>query len=422
MYDIFHRPHTFDANIWLSVFDGNEYGLPAAFPEGAVVLDIGAHIGAFTYTALNRGAAFVLAIEPAPENARLWQHNLHRVCRATDRAVLVTAAAWHEGGSLPLCLFDCLTGAPIGPNTGGSNVVRPAGHPVRTVPFDALVDMALSASGGERIALLKLDCEGSEWPILFASKRLHLIDEIVGEYHLTAETIWPGARTVADLIPHLAAAGFMTAFQTDDARLGKFHAWRSTPLCNPIKHAHFAGWEPWLAHTIPAGRLALDIGANHGAWSRELLTRFDRVIAFEPQSELAVQLRSVPRLEVREVGLWHEAGVLTLHHNGHDGQTSCLPIEGQSRTSDAQAVTLDSLGLAPDFLKIDAEGAELHILRGGEQTIRKHRPCMLVECHNHIVAGIERACRELLSKWDYDPVHIDNPITPHASTWLWCRH
>ena len=31
--------------------------------------------------------------------------------------------------------------------------------------------------------LLKLDCEGAEWPILLTSRRLHLIDEIVGEFH-----------------------------------------------------------------------------------------------------------------------------------------------------------------------------------------------------------------------------------------------
>ena len=31
--------------------------------------------------------------------------------------------------------------------------------------------------------MLKLDCEGAEWPILLTSQRLHLIDEICGEFH-----------------------------------------------------------------------------------------------------------------------------------------------------------------------------------------------------------------------------------------------
>lgn len=31
--------------------------------------------------------------------------------------------------------------------------------------------------------MLKLDCEGSEYPILMTSNRIHLIDEIIGEYH-----------------------------------------------------------------------------------------------------------------------------------------------------------------------------------------------------------------------------------------------
>jgi hypothetical protein len=30
---------------------------------------------------------------------------------------------------------------------------------------------------------LKIDCEGAEWPILLTSKKLHLIEGIVGEFH-----------------------------------------------------------------------------------------------------------------------------------------------------------------------------------------------------------------------------------------------
>ena len=31
---------------------------------------------------------------------------------------------------------------------------------------------------------MKLDCEGSEWPILLTSRRLHQVDALCGEYHL----------------------------------------------------------------------------------------------------------------------------------------------------------------------------------------------------------------------------------------------
>lgn len=236
MPDLFFRPHTWDFDIWRSVFDNNEYGLSVQFPHNAAVIDVGAHIGAFTYTALHRGASFVLAVEPVIENARLWHHNIHRACLATDRAVLVTAAAWREADALPVASTNATTELPIGPNTGAPHVLSTEGHPVRAVPFDQLVDLALAASGQPRITLLKLDCEGSEWPILFTSKRLDVIDEIIGEYHLLAAGLrWDGPATPESLTAHLEAAGFQCRFLETDARgIGHFHAWRTRPLSSLI--------------------------------------------------------------------------------------------------------------------------------------------------------------------------------------------
>jgi len=44
------------------------------------------------------------------------------------------------------------------------------------------------------------------------------------------------------------------------------------------------------------------------------------------------------------------------------------------------ACTLDSFDLPPvDFLKIDCEGYEYFILKGAERTVRRDRPCIIVE-------------------------------------------
>src|SRR5205085_6908377 len=67
-------------------------------------------------------------------------------------------------------------------NTGNGSVVWGLGEPVAKIAFDDVVDLATNR--GERcVRLLKLDCEGAEWPIVLTSQRLHLIDEIVGEFH-----------------------------------------------------------------------------------------------------------------------------------------------------------------------------------------------------------------------------------------------
>jgi FkbM family methyltransferase len=43
---------------------------------------------------------------------------------------------------------------------------------------------------------------------------------------------------------------------------------------------------------------------------------------------------------------------------------------------------LDDLDLRPFFIKIDVEGNELKVLRGSQETIRMHRPVILVEIQN----------------------------------------
>ncbi|HWF54810.1 MAG TPA: hypothetical protein VG223_09290, partial [Solirubrobacteraceae bacterium] len=67
-------------------------------------------------------------------------------------------------------------------NTGGGSVLWGLGEPVAKIAFDDVVDLATNR-GERRVRLLKLDCEGAEWPIVLTSRRLHLIDEIVGEFH-----------------------------------------------------------------------------------------------------------------------------------------------------------------------------------------------------------------------------------------------
>jgi hypothetical protein len=40
---------------------------------------------------------------------------------------------------------------------------------------------------------------------------------------------------------------------------------------------------------------------------------------------------------------------------------------------------LDDLGLAPAFVKLDVQGFELQVLTGGEATLRRHRPVLMIE-------------------------------------------
>jgi FkbM family methyltransferase len=174
------------------IFDGvvvcNEYRLPARFTPTDIVIDVGAHIGSFAYAAVTRGGQHVYSVEPDRENCACARKHLKQYIERGD-VQLVEAAVWRSDPNDDELRFD---GYPAFPpsfvgmagilNTGGGSVMWASGDPVAKIAFDDLIDVA-TGQGDSRVRLLKLDCEGAEWPALLTSRRLHLIDEIAGEFH-----------------------------------------------------------------------------------------------------------------------------------------------------------------------------------------------------------------------------------------------
>src|SRR5690606_14735316 len=127
-------------------------------------------------------------------------------------------------------------------NTGGGSVVWESDGPgIEALPFDDLIE-EITDGGRRRIRLLKIDCEGSEFPILLTATKLDRIDRISGEFHeygceRNPQTIPEHARvrgvdqyTVEALADSLRRAGFEVSWQRQgDSSLGLFHARRPTP-------------------------------------------------------------------------------------------------------------------------------------------------------------------------------------------------
>jgi FkbM family methyltransferase len=182
------RPGTLDRMIFDGVVALDEYRLPERFEPDDVVVDVGAHIGSFAYAVVLRGGKHVWSIEPDGTNCVFAAEHLRPyVDRGSVR--LMHAAVWRSDPNDDELRFD---GYQVFPqsfldlagvvNTGGGSVMWAVGEPVQKVAFDDVVDLVTNR-GERRVRLLKLDCEGAEWPILLTSRRLHLIDEIVGEFH-----------------------------------------------------------------------------------------------------------------------------------------------------------------------------------------------------------------------------------------------
>jgi FkbM family methyltransferase len=215
------RPGTNDDVIYTNVVMRNEYRVPADL-GGAVVIDIGMHVGAFSYLALTRGAAELHGFEPEASNYVCAVHNL---APFGARVHLHDRAVWRSDITAPALHFWRSTD---GANAGGGTLIWDTDGPlVDAVPFDDVIE-AVSHEGRRRIDLLKIDCEGAEFPILMTCSHLDRIDRIVGEYHelradLPRHVRLPGCEqfTVDLLSAHLERAGFCVTLEPQaTARFG----------------------------------------------------------------------------------------------------------------------------------------------------------------------------------------------------------
>jgi hypothetical protein len=108
---------------------------------------------------------------------------------------------------------------------------RNEGEVVGTVPLDQIIE-EITSSGKRRIAFLKIDCEGAEFPILLTSRCLRLVDRICGEYHeyldrIPAHAYIPGYErfTMDALASALHQNGFgVHTERYDESTLGMFFA------------------------------------------------------------------------------------------------------------------------------------------------------------------------------------------------------
>ncbi len=176
------REGTSDSLIFEGVFKYDEYRLPEAFLRQDIIIDVGAHIGFFTYAVLQRGARKIYAFEPDNENYRIAAENLKEYIE--QRSVFLTKGAiWRSDVDESELYYAGYIADTSLVNTGSGDVIwNREGIAVPAIPLDEVI-LGVTEEGQQRIRLLKLDCEGSEWPALLTSKTLHLIDEISGEFH-----------------------------------------------------------------------------------------------------------------------------------------------------------------------------------------------------------------------------------------------
>ena len=148
----------------------------------------------------------------------------------------------------------------------------------------------------------------------------------------------------------------------------------------------------------------VDIGANHGFYTHYVHFLTDKAYtqSFEPEPHLYDEIASLVRDngwhgDVYPVGLWSHAETIpfyhreTAYHNESPSDEASgfveHPLDGIEPTGNLQVYPLsDYAGIKPvDFVKVDVEGAEHHVLLGMEKYLRLHRyKNVFVEVHGRM--------------------------------------
>lgn len=154
------------------------------------------------------------------------------------------------------------------------------------------------------------------------------------------------------------------------------------------------------------GAVAWDVGAHFGYHSLALAAQGARVVAFEPNiinaSRLQQNLARNPRLarlvKLRQEALSDREGTLEFVQSVDLEETSSGSHLATATPPAAEAAyesflrtkvscvradkLVDSGEAPPAVIKVDVEGAELLVMEGANEMLRRHRPLLLVEVHH----------------------------------------
>jgi len=190
-----------------------------------------------------------------------------------------------------------------------------------------------------------------------------------------------------------------------------------------LPEIYMALGKPWAQslsiHTI------LDIGANIGNFAYTVRPLFPTamIYSFEPLpdqfAELQRNMAGVERFCAFNLGIGEQNIELMIHRSQHAPSSSFLTMDDLHRRSfptsapvteevPVKVVQLDSLQgkmdlAAPLLAKIDVQGYELHVLRGGEQTLRQAKVLIIETSFRSLYEGgpLFADVFEIVTSWGF---------------------
>jgi FkbM family methyltransferase len=197
-FDIAYRQNTADESVIRHSFENDIFysGVPEYKPEeGHVIIDIGAHIGTFSLLSASKvGNGKVHAVEASQDSFNLLRINV-ALNHCANVSINHLAIADKEG--------TCTLYHDVG--NWGHSTVKKLSDSSESVACCTLAAF-LERNRIDTCEFVKMNCEGSEFPILLSTPGnvLQRIGAILVLYHCD---LWKN-NSEAELISHLEASGF----------------------------------------------------------------------------------------------------------------------------------------------------------------------------------------------------------------------
>ena len=192
-----YRKYTADELIIKEILTKQSYPFERfVLKNGSIIIDVGAHIGCFTLILAKMVKDVkVFSFEPQSDNYRILKRNV-RLNKLGNVCVFKKGLS-KDGKGRKLYLSPS--------NTGAHSISVIASNKYSIIDCIALEDVLFN-NGITKVDLLKLDCEGAEYEILYSTSREYLdrIDRIIIEYHDFEDT----GNRIDELIEFLSKKGF----------------------------------------------------------------------------------------------------------------------------------------------------------------------------------------------------------------------
>lgn len=160
-----------------------------------------------------------------------------------------------------------------------------------------------------------------------------------------------------------------------------------------------------LSKILKKNQIFVDVGANIGLislFASKIVGANGRVLSFEPMTNTFdllmrnINLNKVDNVVIEKIALSDIIGEKKLFKNLHINRGAASFFKGKGTTDDYEMVKVDTLDnyflknnvSTIDMIKIDAEGAELHILKGMSNLLKFSLPIICLEYSTDVTSDI----------------------------------